>query len=248
MELNYLEITSEKILLCGDIHGNWSYFKFIIEKDKINDCTIILLGDVGLGFTSEETQLSIIHDIYKNILKERNIKLYCFRGNHDNPSYFIKDKYDFTKHNFHIIPDYSIVKTYKGNLFVLGGALSIDRKTRSENDMYSKNKSYWKEEEVIFDFDLLKEVKDVNIVLTHTAPLSFYPNFYNNLVLSFAKYDSNLIHDLTNERENMDKVYNILKENNEIYNWYYGHFHYSKSEIHDKMIARLLNINEIYEL
>jgi hypothetical protein len=85
-------------------------------------------------------------------------------------------------------------------------------------------------------------------VVTHTTPNFANPIGLNSLVLLFAQDDSNLISDLTFERSELKRLYDLLSENNEIKHWFYGHFHSTNTEEYNNTTFNLLGIDEFYNL
>lgn len=226
------------MILLGDIHGNFNIITTQIRKYNIKNENIIQVGDFGIGFDDRIDLHNLNH--LNNILSERNINLYVIRGNHDNPSWF-KGELNLT--NITLLPDYSILKIEDKNILFIGGAISIDREKRETN------KSYWKDEVVVFDKDKLESIKGIDMVVTHTAPIFVYPMGIDAPIIDyFAEDDFTLKKDLLHERKTMDEIYNILNENNTINYWFYGHFHFSNKMFYNTTEFILLNCNEFFEL
>ena len=240
------------ILMLGDIHGNFNYVKNFLKGKKITDCTIIQVGDFGVGFTSEVNENNILENLNK-FLSENNIIMYAIRGNHDDPKFF-----DGTRKytNLELIPDYTVLEIEGKKLLCIGGAISIDRKPRIAEDMSharygSSRRSYWHDEKVVFNEDFLANVRDIDVLVTHTAPDFCVPNNkfgYGSLVDHFSYDDPTLKDELKEERDTMTKMWDILNENNNIEKHFYGHFHRTNVEKIVNCEHRLLHINELYEL
>jgi len=240
------------ILMFGDIHGNFNYVKNLLKQKSVTDCTIIQVGDFGIGFTSEVNDTNLLLDLNK-FLSEKNIMMYAIRGNHDNPKFF-DGTYKWS--NLELIQDYTVLELEENKILCIGGAISIDRKPRLSQDMSqarygSSRRSYWYDEKVVFNEEFLTNIRDINILVTHTAPDFCVPSNklgYGSLVEEFAQYDPTLKDELKEERDLMTKMWDILNENNKIQKHFYGHFH--RSHV-DKVVDcehRLLGINELYEL
>ena len=121
----------------------------------------------------------------------------------------------------------------------VGGAISIDRKGRMLGI------SYWEDEEVVLREDLCKPV---DILITHTTTTYCFPTTLSGIVKEWAeeeaeKYGTNLLKELKEEREKLDKIVKLSKPKYH----YYGHMHNSWMEEICGCKHRLLNINEIYE-
>lgn len=241
------------ILFLGDLHGNFEYLKHLLKSKSITDCYIIQVGDFGAGFTKPVHEMEVFESL-NEFLKSRNIKMYAFRGNHDNPAYFNGD-YKFS--NLELIPDYTVLDIEDEKILCIGGAVSIDRKQRLAEDTLnakygSSKRSYWYDEVVKYDEDKIKQISGVNVLATHTAPDWCVPNTklgYGHLVEHFAYEDEKLIEDLRDERQLMTKIFNELQKNgNNIRTHMYGHFHRSDITMNGMCNHHLLGINELYQL
>jgi UDP-2,3-diacylglucosamine pyrophosphatase LpxH len=228
----------------GDIHGNFTNFEKLMGNAKNSD--YILVGDVGLGFHSKEYYTKWFSEWNDRLKKDGNI-VYLMRGNHDDPSFWKEKKIDFS--NIRLVQDYEVLRLKNKNILCVGGALSVDRKHRVEG------LTYWKDEEFVYDEDLTSTFTNIDIVMTHSAPEFCYPRGYDTKFLQgFYYYDTNLRTDLVVERIAMARMYQVLTRGglfgkpNEIFAWYYGHFHQSKTEYHNDIMFRLCNINEIVEI
>ena len=149
----FIEITGDTYGV-GDIHGDTAVLQLLIKCHELNNCTLILLGDIGIWRYRDYKHYMALDAL----AAERNITIYAFRGNHDNPAFFnIDDKSSpiasrfwnkFT--NFKYIPDLSVVTINGKRGIVIGGGLSIDRcfrhtfqsSYRSYSNLYKKN-DWW---------------------------------------------------------------------------------------------------------
>ena len=220
------------------------------HKD-FNNSIIIVAGDCGFGFEKEEYYIQTFNK-YKNLLEKNNIFLYFIRGNHDDPSYFSENKINFS--NIKTIPDYSIIQTKNGNILCVGGAISIDRTWRKEEEIrinkYKKNhfkKRYWEDEKPIFNKDILDEISKENIhidyVVTHTSPTIAFPT-YKGGIREWSRVDKSLTADTRDERQTLMHIFNYLKENgHNVKEWIYGHFHSSNREVISNTLFVALNDN-----
>jgi hypothetical protein len=232
MDGNIKTLNKDKpILFLGDHHGEWSYLLDIIDDKEINNCYLISVGDSGIGFTDNATQIKNIH--YLNFeFSERNIIFMSIRGNHDDPVYF-QGANRVALENFELIEDYTTMEYEGKTIQFIGGAVSIDRTSRTEG------RSYWEKEVVKFDKD---KCKQVDILVTHTAPSWCFPQQFNEMVYGWANEDAYLIEDLTNERAVMDEICKLCKPRTHLY----GHFHSSWTERVNGCVHKLLDINEIW--
>lgn len=220
------------MVLLGDIHGDFQEIYYFSKRNETQEpINLIQVGDFGAGFKS-----SFIDDMeYLNTeLANSNVTLYAIRGNHDDPKFF-NGEYNWS--NIKLLPDYTVLEIEGKRILLVGGAISIDRLQRTENV------SWWKDEVFNFDSEKLSEFRNIDTVITHSAPHFVFPQTFNSLVLSFASYDSKLIQDLTDERNRFNEMYNILNENNKIKHWFYGHFHTTRSERYEDTMFHVLGVN-----
>jgi len=223
-----------EIYYIGDHHGNWNELFYIIKNKNIENCNLISVGDLGIGFKyKKEYEYTLSENLDKKF-KEKNINFYGIRGNHDNP-YFFTGENRIHMDNFELIEDYTVMSYGEKMIQFIGGAISIDRTGRKEGI------SYWEDEGVKLDREKCKEV---DILVTHTAPSWCFPQQFNEMVYGWALEDAYLISDLSNERAVMDEIFKLCKPSLHLY----GHFHSSWSEKVNGCKHRLLSINEIWDL
>jgi UDP-2,3-diacylglucosamine pyrophosphatase LpxH len=201
------------IIFVGDVHGKYNKLMELIKRYGISDSYLIALGDFGVGFYNDTHYNTIFNEM--NIELDRcNNKIYVLRGNHDNPSYFPSGF-----GNIKFVEDYTCIQIEGKKILFLGGACSIDRNERKVNE------DYWLDEKFNLEIEKLKTIK-CDIVVSHSAPSVCYP--YTNLgLLEKCKFDQILYSDITEERKELNIALEILMKNNNITNWYYGHFHHN---------------------
>jgi DNA repair exonuclease SbcCD nuclease subunit len=242
----------EQVLYLGDIHGNFEWTKGEIKRrgigNNVKTTYIIQVGDFGIGF-NEKTDIQTLLLLNK-FCKLRNIIFIAIRGNHDNPSFF---KGNHMYSNLKLVEDYTTMEIYERKYLFVGGAVSIDRKYRMNSDRnaakYGSNReSYWKDEIFYLDEDKLANITGIDVIITHSCPEYCYPDNrrgFGSFVDSFAEDDILLHHDLTVERTNITKMFDILQKNgNNIAEHYYGHFHNTNVYNNGYTLHILLNINE----
>ncbi len=237
-------MNERNLYIVGDIHGKFLTFEKSMGDKKDSD--FILAGDVGLGFHSKEIYEDWMSEWNEQLKKDGNT-VYFLRGNHDDPSFWNNDRINFS--NIILIKDYDVLRLKNKNILCVGGALSVDRKYRKEGS------TYWTDEEFVLDEDRLNKYTDINIVVTHSAPEFSYPRGYDtDFLKSFYYGDPELRMDLMMERAEISRMYSVLthktlfKQNNDIYAWYYGHFHQKKTEYHNDIMFRLCDVGEIVEV
>jgi len=236
------------ILFTGDWHGLYDNAYRKIKALDIRDCTIIQVGDFGIGFERRKKDMRKL-DVLNEQLKGRNIFLYAIRGNHDNPIYFDGS---VSLSNIKLLPDYTVIEVDDIKILCTGGAISIDRKPNPDVSDYSGRRykgrnvgvNYWEDEAfVLQDVDL----SGIDIVVTHSAP-DFCPPFTKYGMAKWIKHDPSLVEECDKERSEHTQLYEQLKIKNNISHWFYGHFHNSTTEYLDDTKFILLNELEFYEL
>lgn len=245
-----------RVFFLGDIHGTFKTIRRNIKRLKIGKektiTYIIQVGDFGIGFnpyTDNDTLLSL-----NRFCKKRNIIMLSIRGNHDDPSFF---KGNHIYSNLQLLEDYTIKTINDENYLFIGGAVSIDRKYRLRKDQLNAsdgrtNRSYWFDEIFVYDREIVNNIFNINVLVTHTAPdwcAIDNRNGFGDFVNDFAYNDKELYTDLTTERENVTLMFRHLERNGcNIHSHYYGHFHRSEITMNGYTNHYLLNINEFREL
>lgn len=216
----------------GDHHGDWENIFSIIKKYDVNNCYLFHAGDGGEGFLPEQKQLRQFDQI-NNFFRARNIFYKSIRGNHSDPYYFSEKRINLS--HFELIQDYETAVYRDKTIQFIGGAISLDRTQRVPGV------SFWENELVNFN---KTKCKNVDILLTHTAPSWCFPQKFNEIVYNWALRDADLIPDLLEERAVMDEIFKLCQPSLHLY----GHFHSSHTEMIEKCTHKLLDINEFWEL
>lgn len=245
-----------RILFLGDIHRNFNLILQYVKLYDITDAHIIQVGDFGVGFKTfikEKRALELIH----TGLVKRNVHVWAIRGNHDYKPYFDADPFGFS--NIHLVADYSVLNLADKNILCIGGAVSVDRllnATKNQKEGIFEHiigrERWWPDEVFVLDTERLQAFRNINIVVTHTAPDYVTPDnrlglglFVNSIIKETG--DEALRTDLLFERNQLTNAFNILKLNNNIENHYYGHFHKSDCCVNHNTTHRLLGIGELWE-
>lgn len=209
----------------GDLHGSFSHLLYTLTKLKKRGINIVQVGDFGIGFHGEQDYRNL--DYINQALNEWDAKLYVIRGNHDDPKFFkgeLRDEINTMYPNIYFIEDYEVIEIEGKKLFCIGGGVSIDRTYRTEG------KSYWKDEVVVYDqykIDMtIKKHDNIDIFVSHSAPMWCNPTGINApIVREYCMIDENLKQDLTEERELLGSIFNVLNEKFKFKHHFYGHFH-----------------------
>jgi hypothetical protein len=242
-----------------------------VNRLDLRDWNVIQVGDFRVGFiqtiidkTTGKTLPNQEHlnlRAFSEFLAERNIHLWVIRGNHDNPAYFKGDHVNWLT-NIHFIKDYTVLQHLKYNILCVGGAISIDRMDsivkqsmpfNYTTDNQVKVLEYWDDEEFVFKRDLVDEIVQyfpIDKVVTHTAPTYFAPYGFNGFVNRYAAKDTQLLTDLTVERQEVNKLYDTLikSHNQPVDKWLYGHFHSTKKYRYEDVEVRLLGIEDTLDI
>lgn len=234
------------IVFLGDIHGDFDKLIKYIKIYGLENCTIFQVGDFGIGFELYKKELSRLKFL-NNFLKAHDIILYAIRGNHDDPAYFKGTDSNLIFSNIVLVPDYTILNLEGKNILCIGGAISIDRKPKINYKGRKEGSTYWSDEEFVFDEEKIRTFRNIDIVVTHTAP-SFVEPIFKIGAEDWFNSDITLEEELDLERNNMSNMFFILKQNNKIQNHFYGHFHFSHNDVFDGIAHKLLDIFEFSEL
>ena len=229
------EIKADHIYLIGDVHGNYSIFSELSRTMQPNSI-YIQVGDFGMGFNNSLSQYAMLN-VFKEKLLETNSECFVIRGNHDKPSFFDGKK----EEQISYLKDYTYIKINKEIWLFVGGSISIDRHMRREGV------NWWKDEETIYNPDLITSKCDV--LITHGSPASCEPRNTDDELRKIITYYvpkvgnhcEEMFDDLRTERQILERV--LVKSGPKFH--YYGHFHYSHEEQNGAIYSTLLNINEV---
>ena len=242
-QINVIELEGVKdVYFCGDIHGNFAELVLKMERYKIKDSAVIILGDCGFGFENPGHYLHYYKKKLEKKLELYNNIILCIRGNHDDPRYFDDPEFIPDIPRLKTLNSNTLLKVLRYNILCIGGAISIDRKDRIKENTKIKSehpKCYWENEKI----DFIDDVEDipcrVDIVLSHTAPISFDPPLFRNEWM-----DEKLWEDILESRNYLERINSRIKPSR----WYYGHFHKSYSGSTGSTIWRCLEELEIVQL
>lgn len=203
-----------KILIVGDIHGDWGKLNALITKKQ--PYIVLQCGDFG-WWPKMEVSKPVLYGRQKiwtlKGVKPNGSKVYWCDGNHEQHPELCQDAlihevyenvYHASRGSVLTLPDGRVV------LFV-GGADSIDKGQRTiGHDWYSEENISWNQ----FDMAMALDCR-VDIVISHTCPGSF------DVVGSEGKYhDSNRI------------ALDMILEKYKPSLWYFGHWHKHQSGKH----------------
>lgn len=236
-----------KLYACGDIHGQAKDLIPILDSNDIKNCTLILLGDVGI-FRYRDYKAYIRLDEF---CSDKNIQLYALRGNHDNPGFYSDTKDPIVERfwnkfsNFNPLDDFDILHYQNKNILILPGAISTDRFYRKNyNREYINLKNYYRGGDW-WPNEKIKEYSEgefkIHAIMSHNGPR----NALNMVSLpdTLKDIDPTLERDLKAEQAYLHNL--LIKLNPE--QWWFGHYHVSETYKIKNTFCRILNINEIKE-
>jgi len=212
-----------------------------------SNCLFIVAGDCGFGFNKPKYYETILEK-YNKIFAYNNTYVVFVRGNHDDPSYFDGETVNLS--NIKAVPDYSVIETKGNNILCVGGAVSIDRTWRKDQEQRvnrfaksHKRKFYWEDEAPVLKIDEICEAtkgREIQCVVSHTAP-SFVGPVNHIGIDEWSEKDASIVDDIKQERLVLDKVYETLRDQGSRPKyWAYGHFHTSNIEKRSDTIFRAL--------
>ena len=228
----------DKVVLIGDIHGEYNKLRYDINRFDYEDAYIIQVGDFGIGFHKPNYYKNEAFPRLNEVLVNRNCHLYAIRGNHDDPEYFKQTNNPFDFSNITLLQDYSELDLLGKSILLVGGAVSIDRRWREEG------KSYWSDEtfKLKLDHEFPYKDRQYDLVVTHTRPgvCGAFKGFHK--IREWCDQDPDLKNDLIEESQLVDYLYEHTKPKD----WVYGHFHESNLITHEGTVFRCLDIDEHY--
>jgi predicted phosphodiesterase len=213
----------KRAFVMGDIHGQVGRIRDFCkdEKTTTNDI-LILLGDVGFNYNFNEYDR-----VRKEFVSKLPITLLCIHGNHEerpnNIQSYIVRNYEKFQCNCWVEDEYSnILFPFDGkivingkNILIMGGAYSVDKYYRLANGKRWFESEQMPESTKNYIRTLVKEEKNFDYVLTHTAPLSEEPTF-----LFLSGIDQSTV------EKGMETFLEEIKNKIRYNHWYFGHYHY----------------------
>jgi len=232
------------MIAIGDIHGNFDKLLRNIIRYDLHDEILIQIGDFGIGFDPIMVELIKLVNIDLE-LEKRNCKLYIIRGNHDNPSFWEKNRITDLKY-ITFIEDYSILDIEGKNVLFIGGGISIDRKKRK------RDVSYWYHENIKPNLEFMKSLKNnsIDVLITHTPITKIFQYKLTTDLEYYTSKDSFLIEDLKEEQDLLNEYNNILlsTQKDSLKYWVSGHLHIDALQIINDIKYKVVNIDDFYEI
>ncbi|MBP5538242.1 MAG: metallophosphoesterase [Bacteroidales bacterium] len=246
---------AKSVVVCGDIHGDFKgvVFKLCIQYG-LTDTLLIVAGDCGFGF-EKPGYYELVYNQVAGRLRKANKWVAFVRGNHDNPSFFNEQKIAFKR--WRTIPDYGVIQACGHNILCVGGAVSVDRRDRKEENARKRSMGHvqtavwWEDEPPVFCSEKIAAIPpDIRIdaVISHSAPSFCEPTTKTGLN-SWAALDPELYEDTDRERKTMDEIFNAIRgQGHPVERWYFGHFHYSWVGTREDVLFSMLDIEQFKEI
>ena len=214
-------------IITGDTHGQnnirlKNIFGNSANKNLIPEETaIIILGDVAFNYCLDDRDRWT-----KRKASDFGVYIYCVRGNHEERPENVKTLksiYDeVVKGEVYMEDEFPLIRYFKdGEIYeingyktlVIGGAYSVDKHYRLRSGMrWFKNEQLTQEEMENIDFKMIGE--SVDLVLSHTCPLSWQPTDMFLISINQAQVDNT-----------MEKWLDNLKDHFTWGVWCFGHYH-----------------------
>ena len=260
------KLEHEMCLLCGDIHGclrdDREFTGFFDSVDKcggFQNCDIIILGDIGLGFYYlYKGEYMTCNDVkwmreLNAWAKENNNDVWVFRGNHDDPDKFAEGSMFWGWfENIHCLRDGDTVISRNGKRYlIMPGSISIDRSGYHRTMGFS----YWPDEYIKYDLYEQMEATNYDGVLAHSGPTppqclksKFVEDWdrreRENCDYSIKSFPKPLKETVEEERAFIDKMIDKFKPTR----WFNGHYHEDAQFEHNGCEVFALGISKFLEL
>lgn len=230
------KFVTENLFILGDTHS--LRFEYLLRLHTLENFILIHVGDCGAGFEHTMVEVRYLDHIQK-YCEKHNGRVFFTRGNHDDPECWKLD-HTFNKifDRLEFVPDYTY-KSINNNIFLFaGGAISIDRKFRTQG------KDYWKDEVFVLPDDY-ETLPQCDVLITHSAGIHQPPYDGLTRIQDFFIKDAHLPDELIEERKLIEKLYyQVLPRKAH----YWGHFHYPQNEFVNNTHWRCLNIDELADI
>ena len=248
-----------KVYLTGDTHADKFNLQYRLEKINLTEQDVLIIaGDVGFEYGTK------VMGSFKKYCQSLPCQIIAMRGNHDNRywedhtetietynSYICKPSQGWLMNKYNDLlyqKKYDTIKYIKdeGGIYDIGqyrilfipGAYSIDKEYRLRTGLPYNPREQLTHIEQNNILSLIDIYKEVDFVISHTAPLFLEP-YFKDLFLNIVNQSSV---DKNTERF-LDEVYHTLGIGN-FKHWFFGHFHDDRL-IHNKFSMLYNNVVEL---
>jgi 3-oxoacid CoA-transferase subunit A len=220
------------VYVTGDTHRDFTHVQaFCARFQTSRDDVLVVLGDAGINYFGSRSPIENVikqNDYYlKRGLCDLPITLFCIHGNHEMrpeniASYKEKNWHGGTAYweeefpNLYFAKDGEVYELEGKRCFAIGGAYSVDKEYRLEN-----NWGWWADEQPSDEIKqrverrLAAENWQIDIVLSHTCPLE-----YMALVVLRVYAESD---------RSTEEWLGTIEQRLDYKRWYCGHFHTEKT-------------------
>ena len=213
------------IYITGDTHGDFrNVERFCKKMQTSKDDVLIILGDAGINYYGPEQD-----ERKKKYLESLPITIFAIHGNHEMRPQTIPTYHeaDWNGGKVYMEDDYPHIlfakdaELYKLNglvTFVVGGAYSVDKNYRLLHGL-----AWWPDEQPSNEIKRQVEEKlegmdwEVDVVLTHTAPLKYEPTEVFLPMINQSTVD-----------KSTEQWLDSIEEQLYYDRWYCGHYHTAK--------------------
>ena len=225
--------------ITGDTHANFRRIKdFVLRHQTTYDDVMIILGDAGFNFHADFRDES-----RKYFMEGLTITLFCIHGNHERrpgtiPTYQEKvwngGKVYYEPEYPHILfaQDGEVYDFDGMKAIVIGGAYSVDKAYRTPGISWWPDEQPSDEIKQYVEKQLEKHNWNIDLVLTHTAPLKYEP-----VEVFLSGIDQSSVDKSTEQW--LDQIEDRLTYKH----WYLGHYHTVKKI--DRISIMYENIDEL---
>lgn len=210
------------VFVTGDMHRNfWRFSKFVNQFETTKDDIMIILGDVGINFNQDASDIKI-----KEHLQKLPLTFFCIQGNHElRPEHV--EGYELKEWHgglVYVQPDYpSLLFAKDGEIYdiagektlVIGGAYSVDKYYRLiTGRKWFSDEQPSEETKALVEGRLAERNWQVDVILSHTVPYSCRPvdHFLPGLDPDNVDSSTEIWLDQIMRKTTYEK-------------WYAGHFH-----------------------
>jgi hypothetical protein len=199
-------IAADKIIVVGDIHGEWNQLNLIIERERPQ--AVFSVGDFGYWPRIDKRSWSL------DGIKNQGIPIYWAPGNHEDwwslRELDERGVSEIAPNIYYMRRGSTLVLNDGRRVLFMGGADSIDKKVRRVG-------VDWFPDEIIGQRDIF-DLPDVpvDIVISHTAPDEF-------------DLGSSGFRGLALDLDPSRKALSYILEKYHPALWYFGHWHISRS-------------------
>jgi hypothetical protein len=213
-----------RIMLAGDTHGGIGHIEHKINMARANGIQrIVVLGDFGLWWGHGAIRfLDEVNDLAKNV----DVQIFALPGNHENYEWWeslvlnspAKSKgWAYVRSNVLLSPRVHDFVWGGKQFLIAGGAVSIDKKMRLENEKYSGRKTYSPREQ-------LTDTEVDSILASRFANGIGVDYFLTHDCSNMTPFSHSLVPDFDSQihRQRIDTILRAVKPKNH----FHGHMHH----------------------